>query len=465
MFASALVGLLCLALAAALRSRLLFVIAAICWVQNLVLPWWYTQGWIGAEAARSLVVVKELLLAVVLAYAAGRAAWVWRRPLPAPVVWLLAYGVWAVLRIGLGLALGDESLVANLRLVRSVLFPVGTVLAGFLVGLLAPTVPARYVRFTVAGIAVCAAVSLALYFLPSDEFWLNEVNIAAYNVEVKGDLEWTVLSNLGVSGSAAGRLAFQALSAFRLFGTFGDPLTAGMVLGLAVLALAARPRLSPGTLGAAALIAAALFLTFSRSAWVLAGVGFTYLALTQRRPGRLLAVAGAAAVLWLAVAPLRQFVFTTLAAFEFETSDVYHALAILNFYSPAMLRVENLLGAGALDATAQTWVLENGLAYLTVQFGLPALVTFVGLCVSAERYLRRRSAPEELVPRLGAACALASLVVANFSFYALSFTAYFGIWSIVGLGIGMLHRREVEGAAAVPADAAQPPAAAADPSA
>ena len=433
-------------LAAVLRSRLLFVITAICWVQNLLLPWWYTQGWITEDGARALLLVKEVLLLALVAYTAWRASDVWRGRVPAPIVWALAYGAWAVARIGLGVALAGEPLIENLRLVRSVLFPVLAVLAGFHVALLAPHLPARYLRFTVAGIAICAVVSLALYFLPSDDFWLNEVNIAAYNVDVKGDLDWTVLAGLGTAGSAAGRLAFQAFSKFRLFGTFGDPLTAGMVLGLGVIAVAAHPRLSGRTLVAALPLAVALFLTFTRSAWVLAAVGFCYLALVQRRHARIGLLLGVGAVLWIALAPLRQFVFSTIAAFELETSDLYHVLGIMNFYSTEMLQPQYLLGTGALDTSAQTWYLENGFAYLMVQFGAPLLVCFVGLCLSAERYLRRHATPDDLVPRLGAACALASLIVANFSsLQAQSFTAYFGIWSIVGLGIGVLHRREMEG--------------------
>jgi len=459
--AGAFAALLCLVLAAALRSRLVFVIAAICWVQNLLLPWWYTQDWIDEPVARALLLVKELLLLAVLAHAAWQARDVWRSPVPAPIVWALAYGAWVVLRIGLGVGLAGEPLGENLRLVRSVLFPVITVLAAFHVALLAPRLPARYLRFTVAGIAVCAAVSLALYFLPSNDFWLNEINIAAYNVNVKGDLEWTVLSALGTAGSAAGRLPFQALSRFRLFGTFGDPLTAGMVLALGVMAVAVRRRLSAGTRGAALVLAAALFLTFTRSAWVLAAVGVCYLALVQRRLARIGLLLGVAAALWVTLAPLRQFVLSTLAAFEMETSDVYHALGIVNFYSTEMLRPEYILGSGALDTSAQTWYLENGFAYLMVQFGVPLLVCFVGLCLSAERYLRRHASPDDLVARLGAACALATLIAANFSsLQAQSFTAYFGIWSVVGLGIGLLHRREIEhavaAAAALPDPAAAP---------
>jgi hypothetical protein len=273
-------------------------------------------------------------------------------------------------------------------------------------------------------------------------------------VDVKGDVEWSVLESLGIPESAVGRTSFQVFSAFRLLGTFGDPLTAGMVVGLAALILAARPRLSLGTLAAAVPLVAALFLTFSRSAWVLAAVGFTYLALVQRRPIRLGVLMGGAGILWVVLAPLRQFVATSLAGFELGTLDSYHALGIMNFYSTEMLRAEYLLGAGAIDMSARSWMLENGLAFLTVQFGVPLLVTFVGFCLSAERYLRRHATPDDLVARLGAAVALASLVVANFCFYALWFTAYFGIWSIVGLGIGTLHRRGLEGSA----DAAAEPA-------
>jgi hypothetical protein len=441
-------------LVAALGSRALFVVAAICWVQNILLPWWYTERWIGDATALSLVLVKDLLLLFLVGYAAWRARWARPWGVPAPIVWLLAYGAWATLRVGFGVALAGEPLVDNLRVVRGLLFPVEAVLVGFFVALIAPRVPARYVRFTVAGILVCAVVSLGLYVLPSEAFWLNHVNIANYNLDVKGDVAWTVVTDLGIPESAVARTAFQALSAFRLLGTFGDPLTAGLVIGLAALALAARPQLGPRSVALGLPLAAALFLTFSRSAWLLAAVGFAYLAVVQRRPGRLGLLFGGAAVLWIALAPLRQFVATSLAAFDVGGLDSYHAAGITNFYSATMLRPDYLLGIGVLGSTGRSWVLENGLAYITVQFGVPALVTFVGLCLSAERYLRRHALPEDLVARLGAACALASLVVMNFCFYSLWFTAYFGIWTIVGLGIGALHRGEIEATlAAAPAAA------------
>jgi hypothetical protein len=344
--------------------------------------------------------------------------------------------------------LAGEPLLEDLRLVRRVLFPAEAVAAGFLVALLAPRVAPPYERFTVVGLTLCAAVSLGLYFLPSGTFWLDHVNIAAYNVNVKGDPDWTVVAALGVSGSGVGRTMFRELSPFRLIGTFGDPLTAGMLLGLGVLALAARRRLEPAAVAAGFTLAVALFLTFSRSGWVLAAVGFAYLAVVERRPARLALLFGGALALWLAVEPLRRFVTLSVAALALESGDVYHAQGIRAFYSAEMLRFAYLAGAGPIDTSAQSWVLESGFAYLTVQFGVPLLVTFVGFCVSAERYLRRRATPDDRLARLGAACAVASLVVANFSFYALSFTAYFGIWSVVGLGIGLLHRRGMEEAPA-----------------
>jgi hypothetical protein len=309
-----------IALAAVLRTRLVYWIAAICWVQNLVLPWWYTQAWIDEPAARALIVLKDLMLLLLFAYVAWRGRWVWRWQAPAPLVWILAYGAWAVCRVGLGVALG-EPLLEELRLVRSLLFPVEVVVTAFLVAVSAPRIPERFERFVVAGLALCAVVSLVLHFLPPDTFWLNEVNIARYNVSVKGDPEWTVLSNLGVSGSAAGRASFRGLSPFRLFGTFGDPLTAGMALGLSALALAARRRLGVSGIAASVLVAAALFLTFSRSAWLLVAVGIAYLAIVQRRPRRRARQAGGAARVVGGVAPLRHIVVWSRSAFARPSGD------------------------------------------------------------------------------------------------------------------------------------------------
>lgn len=440
---SAFVALFSLTLAAVLRSRAIYVIAAICWVQNLVLPWWYTQGWTDEAGTRALIMLKDVMLLLVFVSVAWRGRWAWRWRIPAPMVWILVYGAWALFRTVLGLAMG-EPLLGNLRVVRGMLFPVEVVVSTFLIGMLAPRMPRRYERFVIVGLTVCAVVSLFLYFLPSDTFWFNEINIASYNVEVKGDPTWTVLGDLGVPGSGVGRRAFQGLSAFRLFGTFGDPLTAGMAIGLALIAVGARRKLTMPLLAVALVLAAALFLTFSRSAWILAGVGVSYLAILQGRPWRVAVVFTTAVTLWVAVPALRQFAVASVAAFTVQTGDLYHVEGITNFYSLQMLRPVYLIGTGPISDARINWVYENGYAYLMVQYGLPLLVLFVGFCFSTERYLRRHSARSDLLARIGAASALATVIVANFSFYALGFTSYFAIWSLVGLGIGVLHRRELQ---------------------
>jgi len=367
-----------------------------------------------------------------------------RFPLPSPIRWALLYGIYVGMRLGLGMIVLHEPLFDEVRLARSMLFPVETIVAGFLVGILAPRIAARYEQFVIWGLTTCAVVSLLLYFTASQVFWVNDVNIALYNVNVKGDPEWTVLPELGISGSGLGREVFSALSAFRLIGTFGDPLTAGMALALGLLLVVAKDRFGAAWFGAACVLASALFFTFSRSAWVFVTIGFMYLALVQRRLARLGVFLAAAVALWFVLPGLREFVSTSVAAFDLETGDVYHAQGLLTFYSSAVLNPSYLLGTGPVDASAQSWVLENGLGYLLVQFGVPAVVFFVATCVSAERYLRHAARSGSLIALVGAACAVSTLVAAHFSFYALSFTAYYGIWSIVGLATGVAFRVRVQ---------------------
>ena len=445
MLFSCLLALLCVVLAALLRSRLLFVIAVVCWVQNILLPWWYTKGWVSESSAHSLLLVKEALLLFLVVYGAWMARRVTRFPLPWPIRWALLYGTYISVRLVLGMVVLREPLFDELRLVRSMLFPVETIVAGFLVGVLAPRIAPGYERFVIWGLTACAVVSLLLYFTASHTFWVNDVNIALYNVNVKGDPEWTVLPELGVSGSGVGREVFGALSAFRLIGTFGDPLTAGMVLAAGLLLVAARDRLTAEWLAVGCVLAGALFFTFSRSAWVFATVGFMYLSLVQRRLARLGVFVAAAATLWFALAGLREFLSSSVAAFDLQAGDVYHAQGILTFYSSAILNPSYLLGAGPIDPSAQSWVLENGLAYMLVQFGVPAVVCFVGVCLSAERYLRHAARSSGTLAVAGAACAVSTLIAANLSFYALSFTAYYGIWSIVGLATGAAFRVRMQG--------------------
>lgn len=441
MLSSFVVAVVAFAAAAALRLRALAAITVVCWTQNLLLPWWYTEGWIGAELSRALIMLKEFMLVGLVVMLFWRMRWLHTGPLPTPIRVAMAAIAYIAFRVVLGTAFLGESLFAELRLVRSFLLPSIVVLAGFAVGMMQPSERRRYVGTATTALVACSVVSLLLFALAPDEFWANHVNIAAYNIDVKGDPEWTVDLEAGVSGTGIGRAVFSWLSSFRLIGTFGDPLTAGFVLGFGVLLLAARQTQSIMTIIGGLCCVAGLLLTFSRSAWIFTAIGLAYLAVRQRWLLRsvfaLLLVAGT----WLALgSDLAEFFTTSVAAFDLESGDVYHAEGLLRFWRGELFTAANILGQGPLPGTEQTATVENGFAYMIEQFGIPSFVAFAVLCVTLERFLRRNAAPDDVVAQVGAAAAISTLVVTNFSFYALSFTPYFAIWTLIGLCIGTAHR-------------------------
>lgn len=442
MLSSAFVVLGVVLLFLAVRWWSVVVIALICWLQNIILPWWYTRSWIDEGTARSLLVVKELLLLATLAYAAWRTVATHRFGLPAPVKWALAYCAVFALRVALGVSILGEPLGLEIRLLRSFMLPALVTIAGYLAAYHVPAIRRVFAKVSLATLLVCGVVSLLLFFLPPAAFWQNDINIALYNVNVKGDPEWTVALDLGVSGTGLGREAFAWLSSFRLIGTFGDPLTAGFNLALgAALALYAANRglrVAPVVV----LLGAATVLTFSRSAWILLAVVFLYGSLARRQYVRLGLFVAAATVIWFALSPLREFFTTSVAALQGGGGDVYHAQGVLKLYSQEILAPANILGSGPLDVSAQSASLENGYVYMIEQFGIGPVVCFIGLLVAAWRYLWRMRETVGPGGGLAAALCLATLVVSNFSFYALSFTAFYAVWVLIGIEIGFARRIE-----------------------
>lgn len=436
-------------------ERALIAVLTICWVQNIVLPWWYTKGLIDEQTALPLILLKELLLVFVVAYAAFAARGMRWRELPLPVKLAVAYGGYVLARALFGATLLGESVGANLRFVRGVIFPAEVLLVAFVAGAVRPRLRQTADRWIIGGITIAAVAGLVLLLATPDDFWRRHANIALYNLEVKGDPEYTVLLEEGVSGSGIGRDAFAFLARYRLIGTFGDPLTAGFNLAFGACLLLCRRRLGISGRVALVTIGAAVVATFSRSSWIFSTVVLLYTSLVDRRFARMGFAALAIAAAWVAVAPLRDFISGTLASFSGVQDDEYfHAEAVRLMYSRAVFDPGNILGHGPQEFQAQTAIVENGFLYMMYQYGAGLFILFVSLCIATERYLRRHAAPGDGFCRAGAAFGAATLVVTNFSFYALAFTTFFAAWLVMGLGIGSTFRdradAEAEAQAAPP---------------
>ena len=413
------------------------VITILCWTQNFLLPLFYTERFIEGETALALILVKEMLLLVLLAHTASSFARTGIRDIPPPIKWAIGYAAAVVLRCLLGVAVLDEPPGSVLRLARGMLLPFEAVIVAYVIGYMSPIFVRLYERVTVTGLTILAVVAIALYFGTTDEFWVNHVNIALYNVEVKGDSEVTVLLDRGVSATAAGREFFEWLASLRLLGTFGDPLTAGFVMSVGLLFIVAREELDARALLAAGVISAAVFLTFSRSVWIFATVTFLYLSYIRGKTRHIVGFVVVCAVAWMTVPGFEEFFSGSLDGIKEVNPDAGdgHGKGLATFYSTDTVAMRNILGAVLLDPTDSE---ESGWYHILTQLGVAPFIAFIGLCLSVERYLRRSARREALM--LGAAgFALATHVVMNFSFYPFAFTSYYGIWTVVGLAIGMAH--------------------------
>jgi hypothetical protein len=441
MLFSGMVAAACIAAAILLRHRSLGLLAIICWVQNLLIPWWYTEGWIDPSAALPLIIVKELILTVTLGYSVWRLSGTKFSELPAPIRAAVVYAVVTMARIIFGVVILGEPLGADVRLIRSILFPPEVLLMSFVAGFVIRDLRLRFERMLIVGLTICAAISLIIFFFAGSEFWRTHINIAAYNVEVKGDPSWTVDLDRGVSGSGLGREAFSWLSNFRLIGTFGDPLTAGFSLAVGLLLLLARRRVQGLSAIAAVILSTAIALTFSRSAWIFVAIAFCYIAMVRRSYRRIVLAAAIVGIAWLALGGLRDFFMVSLSSFDPTSSaDTYHAEGLRSFYTNTLTDPHSILGHGPITNTEQTATVENGYLYIVEQFGLVVLAPFIWICASAALYLRRCAWHESAFELAGAAFAIGTLLVFNFSFYALSFTAYFAIWAVIGVAVGSAHR-------------------------
>jgi hypothetical protein len=164
----------------------------------------------------------------------------------------------------------------------------------------------------------------------------------------------------------------------------------------------------------------------------------------RRQYRALVASAAVAALAFVVLAGLREFLRSSLLALGGGTEgDLTHARGLSAFYSTEVLRAVNLIGGGPGNRS----IPENGLAFLLEQFGAPALGLFVAVCLSVERYCRREGRPGDTLAVAAAALALGTIVVSHFAEYALSFTAYFAIWSVLGLAVA---RVRLEALAATP---------------
>lgn len=416
-----------------LKERALYLIFLVAFTQNFVLAYLYTNGLAGKDFCRSLMLFKEFLLlelfvyAVVLFYRHFQGDW------PRPLFILFLFSVYCVVRFAIGAVFFNDFSADGLRKLRMMCFPVQILTVAMVTSWLHPEFSKRFVRQMTYCLAVVGLVGVLLFLFPEADFWKQHVNIATFNMDVKGDEPDSVIEEQGIPGTGQGREAFQFLSSFRAMGTFADPLAFGFSMTVPILLLAFYYQRSWINISMLVISGAAIFFTFSRSSWIFVTIAFVYLLIQRRRYISVVALAGLALVALLAWPPLAEFAASEYSALSWTNPGTEHAAGITLFYQQAFTDAGNILGKGMDDGVSK--FTESGYAFLLEHFGFFAYASFLAFCFSLYFYLRReQSGANSLVP-IAQALPVCILIVMHTSQYPFAFSCYLAIWFVVGICI------------------------------
>jgi hypothetical protein len=444
-----LTALAALLLVAWLKERALYVLFPWAYVQNFVLAWMYTSGWAGKDLCRALLLSKEFLLLWLFLYFLPRLSHVGRGRWPAPLRILGLFTAWCVVRYAGAVVFQSESLFGNLFSLRMACFPLEILTVAVGVAWAEPEFAKRFIRDMLYVVAGLAAVGILLYLLPGTGFWRDHVDVAAYTLDVKGQAVGyegqpgeTRAEAEGISGNGVARAAFSFLSPFRAFGTVGDAVGFGHFVAFPVLMLAFWLRRNWKTELMLAVTAAALFFSFTRSAWVFVAVGLAYMLLRKRRYRLAFGLGGAGAVAFLVWTPLADWYSTGLAMLSWSNPQSYHAEGFVWLYKQGLWQLSNLFGHGM---TAD--VPESGYGVLLIRYGLPAVLCLVWFCIALYRSLRRAPLREKPLFLIAQAVPLALLVILNFSYYPFAFIPYLLTWFVIGTCLALSRTKGAAGGA------------------
>jgi O-antigen ligase len=295
-------------------------------------------------------------------------------------------------------------------------------------------IKSRLLKITLVTSLAVAAIAIVQAWLPVD--WLRAVGYSSANIEPI-------------------QLIDPAIAAKRAFSTLGGPnqLGAFLILPLSLFfhRFLAKRRFLDG--GAAALIAVAMILTFSRSAWVGAviAVGAVIWLHTPRKHRKFFLVAASTAaviatsvVLFLARQPgqLQYFVLHSQnQTYGQLGSDAERLQALKQGLSQAIARpFGNGLGtAGPSSLYGPSGLIpENYYLQISLEAGFIALVLFIGIIALTARHLLQLPRSDSLsLPLFGALVGVSAvnLFLHTWTDSTLAYT----YWALAGIAVGQIH--------------------------
>ena len=428
-----LVFIICLIAVYFLRLKCLYILFIDAFVQNTALPYMYTSLGASRGLVASLLVSKEVLLAILFVWC----LYVWQsdvqRPWPKPVVILFLFTCYCTVRIGFALALGDDP-TQCFRKLRVICLPLLFLVVAITTACTEPEFARRFLKQMTYLLVVLAFVGILMFLLPARDFWIQHANMATYGLDIRGEDPDEVVEGEGIRNTARGRDEFAFLAPFRAFGTFGDPLAMGFALSSPFLLFGFAYKWKWFTWVALVVLAAGLFATFDRSAWIFVFVGSLFIMFRRRKYKWLLALALVPIVALLTVPPLAEFA-------KYETEDLSwshpqgqgHAESIVALYQRGFTDPGNILGKGMKDEVRV--ITESGYGFLLEHFGFAAFFLWMWFLISTYRYLKLRDSGHWQIPLVSEAMIVGIFVVMHFSHYPFSFIGWIPIWYIFGLSV------------------------------
>lgn len=423
-----------------LRERALYVLFSAAYTQNFVVPFLYTHGYIGMDIARALIVVKDIVLFELFVWAAILLIDRFRPPWPRPLKPLLLLVGYCTLRYVVAVLSGDDWR-DGVFLLRNIWFPLEILTVVMVFTALKPQFGKQFLRRMIYTLSILAVVAVAILLFAPRNFWVENADLAVVQNDVKGEVPnemdpYALDFKSGLPSSAMlGNARTEYLGYlfnFRAIGTFGEALALAFSMSAPFLVMLFYFKKNVVTMFCLSVVTAALFLSFTRSAWIFCAVVAAYL-LVKRRKYRFLLAAGclvlAVVMLW---PPLASFASNSIGELSGHP-ETGHAQGIMWFYTRGFADLGNVLGKG-MSPEAQT-IPESGYAYLLEHFGLFAYVSFLWFCVAIYWQLSRKQRGTPKFSVLGQAVCLGVLVIMHFSQYPFSLPDFLSLWYIVGFSL------------------------------